>query len=176
MRILRGLALTAALLLGAPMTVATAAPGDPCPDLSTGRVVAGPGLASVTVPAPEGQLIDQYCVLTVAGAEPVLVSLEPLVPAVTVETPDGADIAEYSVSFVLAPPEAEEPAAVPAEEVAVVAPPQAGTVEAPAAARPPHAVTAGSGGTDGTGRMPAAVLLVLGSLLAVAAGVRLLRT
>ena len=171
--VLRAIGIAATALVAMPMAVAVAAPGDPCAQLGTGRVVAEAGQVAVTVTAPEGSLIDQYCVVG-ADQQPVYVDLDPLVAAVTVEAADGSMLTEYSVSFVLAPPEpAEESESTAAPgDTLVTAPPQAATVTPPQHAAAPAAVHAGERPDGPTPLLPW-TLLAAGVPAAIGATIRL---
>ena len=140
--VLRGAALAAAIIVIGVLdaTSAMATNGALCPDLATGRLVATPGLASVSVHAPEGMLVDHYCVVSQSDLRMTIVDLEQPASAVTIETPDGSDIVEYAASFVSLPPQAEEP---PAPDTATA--PQSATVPPPAKHPTPGKAAAGDG-------------------------------
>ncbi|MEO5499129.1 MAG: hypothetical protein ABIR46_01355 [Candidatus Saccharimonadales bacterium] len=78
-----------------------------CQGLDSGKIDTTGDPESVTVTAPEGKLIDGYCVK--AGSVnndngPVYVTVDPPAKTVTITYPGGKDISHYSVSYVDAPP------------------------------------------------------------------------
>lgn len=105
MLVLTALALAAgALVAGAGSAKATTTE-QVCAELDSGKIDVENGVKSVTYTAPEGYLIDQYCVK--AGSVnnengPVYVDVVPPTKSVTITYPGGKDISHYSVSFVKA--------------------------------------------------------------------------
>lgn len=92
---------TLLLVFGASMTVAQAA--DVCGGLDSGKVEVSSDAKSVTVTAPEGKLIDGYCVKagsssTGDGAE--YVSVDPPQETVVITHSSGKGVSHWSVSYV----------------------------------------------------------------------------
>lgn len=127
-----------------PVGAAMAAPGDECPGLTTGRVIPTPGTMAVAVPAPSGLLIDQYCIVTRATPGTNFVDLDPLTDMVYIDTFDGSDIVEYSVSFVSEPPGTGD------ETITVTVPPAPATIGQESPADFPNGVPAGDGSSQTT--------------------------
>jgi len=74
-----------------------------CPGLDSGKIDENGKKTKVTVTAPDGQLIDQYCAK--AGSEkqgygPELVTVDPPQKSVTISHSSGKDLSHYSVSYV----------------------------------------------------------------------------
>ena len=72
-----------------------------CPDLDTGKISANQQTVKIT--APDGYLIDSYCVKAGSanqGDGPVIVDVNPPVKSLTISYPGGKDISHYSVSYV----------------------------------------------------------------------------
>lgn len=155
-----GLGLLVACL---PFAGVSAVPGDMCPELSTGRVQPIPGTTAASVPAPQGMLIDQYCVVTQATMGATSIGLDPMTDMVSVETTDGSNILEYSVSFVAVPAGEQE------EPIAVIVPPAPATIGQESMTDvQPEAVLAG-GGASVPSVPPAAWIGLLGGLVALTA-------
>ncbi len=76
---------------------------DVCSGLDSGKIDVKDGTESVTVTAPEGKLIDAYCVK--AGSTdggtggPVSIDVDPPEQTVVITYPTGKDISHYSVSY-----------------------------------------------------------------------------
>jgi hypothetical protein len=92
-----------------------------CDGLDSGKVDTTGNPPTVTVEAPEGMLIDAYCVKagsTSAGDGPVYVTVDPPVKSITLGHPSGKDVSHYSVSYapVSSPTPTEEPSETPTEE------------------------------------------------------------
>jgi hypothetical protein len=93
------------MALVVPALGANAAPGDNvCSGLDSGKIDVSGDQTSVTVTAPAGYLIDQYCVKagSVQGGTggPVYVTVNPPTKSVTITYPSGKAISHYSVSYV----------------------------------------------------------------------------
>jgi hypothetical protein len=89
--------------------VATADNGQVCADLDSGKINFSGD--SVTVTAPKGKLIDQYCVKAGSanqGDGPIYVTVSPPKESVTITYPGGKDISHYSVSYVDKPTTTED--------------------------------------------------------------------
>jgi hypothetical protein len=108
-----------ALLLGCVLTmVALVVPGlqanaadgngNICQGLDSGKIDVSGDKLSVTVTAPTGYLIDEYCVKAgsaVSGTGgPVYVAVNPPQKSVTITYPSGKAISHYSVSYVAVTP------------------------------------------------------------------------
>lgn len=104
-------AMIAAFGLGgaAAFAASTDKPADPgggnegqvCPDNDTGHISAS--TPSVTVSAPDGQLISGYCVKAGSanqGLGPEFVTVDPPQKTVTITHSSGKDISHYSLSYV----------------------------------------------------------------------------
>lgn len=93
--------MAASLLLAQP---ASAADQDQvCPDLSTGKIGAGGNQTTLTIEAPEGFLIDFYCVKAGSaeqGEGPEIVQVNPPAEKVTISHPSGKGISHYSVHYI----------------------------------------------------------------------------
>jgi hypothetical protein len=77
-----------------------------CPDLDTGHLSAG-NQTSVTITAPEGQVIVQVCVKAGSaqqGDGPEFTDFDPGVTETTISHSSGKEISHYSVKFADAPP------------------------------------------------------------------------
>jgi hypothetical protein len=93
------------MALVVPALRANAAPGDNvCSGLDSGKIDVSGDQTSITVTAPAGYLIDQYCVKagSVQGGTggPVYVEVNPPQKSVTITYPSGKAISHYSVSYV----------------------------------------------------------------------------
>ena len=95
-----------ALLLCAAFFLVIAPPAQAdqvCRGLDSGKIDTKGDPASVTVTAPEGQLIDGYCVKAGSanqGEGPEYVTLNPPVGTITITHTSGKDVSHYSVSYV----------------------------------------------------------------------------
>lgn len=91
-------------LLGLHMASASAAnEGQVCDGLSSGKVDVSGSHTTVTVTAPDGFLIDEYCVKAGSinqGLGPVYVQVDPPQASVTFGYPDGKDISHWSVHWI----------------------------------------------------------------------------
>jgi hypothetical protein len=87
-----------------PALSAHAGPADVCPGLDSGKIDVSGEQTSITVTAPAGYLIDEYCVKagSVQGGTggPVIVAVNPPQKSVTITYPSGKAISHYSVSYV----------------------------------------------------------------------------
>jgi hypothetical protein len=87
-----------------PALRANAGPADVCPGLDSGKIDVSGEQTSITVTAPAGYLIDEYCVKagSVQGGTggPVIVAVNPPQKSVTITYPSGKAISHYSVSYV----------------------------------------------------------------------------
>ena len=87
-----------------PALRANAGPADVCPGLDSGKIDVSGEQTSITVAAPAGYLIDEYCVKagSVQGGTggPVIVAVNPPQKSVTITYPSGQAISHYSVSYV----------------------------------------------------------------------------
>ena len=150
-----------------PVGTAVAAPGDQCPSLTTGRVMPTPGTMAVAVPAPSGMLIDEYCIVTRATPGTNYVELDPLTDMVYIDTFDGSDILEYSVSFVSEPPGTGD------ETITVTVPPAPATIGQESPADFPNGVPAGDGSSQTTIPNVAYAILALAGLALLTSAWRL---
>ncbi|HEY0965229.1 MAG TPA: hypothetical protein VGE13_01995 [Candidatus Saccharimonadales bacterium] len=103
------LALIGAAVLALSLSVgfggaASAGPGDQvCSGLDSGKIDTTGNPSSVTVTAPDGKLIDSYCVKAGSvnqGNGPVYVDVNPPQKTVTIAYPTGKAVSHYSVSYV----------------------------------------------------------------------------
>jgi len=87
-----------------PALSAHAGPAGVCPGLDSGKIDVSGEQTSITVTAPAGYLIDEYCVKagSVQGGTggPVIVAVNPPQKSVTITYPSGKAISHYSVSYV----------------------------------------------------------------------------
>jgi LPXTG-motif cell wall-anchored protein len=105
------LLVAAGALLLAPavnsQTVTAAYPagdGDVCAALDSGKIDTTGDPSSVTYPAPDGYLVEGYCVKAGSvhqGYGPVYVSVDPPQKTVTITYPDKDSISHYSVDLVM---------------------------------------------------------------------------
>ena len=86
-----------------PALSAHAGPADVCPGLDSGKIDVSGEQTSITVTAPAGYLIDEYCVKagSVQGGTggPVIVAVNPPQKSVTITYPSGKAISHYSVGY-----------------------------------------------------------------------------
>lgn len=96
-----------ALAMGMVMLMSSGAAAGPsngqvCSGLDGGKIDTTGDPESVTVTAPDGKLIDGYCVKAGSANQddggPVYVDIEP-VKTVTIKHPSGKDVSHYSVSY-----------------------------------------------------------------------------
>jgi hypothetical protein len=92
-----------------------------CDGLDSGKIDTTGNPPTVTVEAPEGMLIDGYCVKagsTSAGDGPVYVTVDPPVKSITFGHPSGKDVSHYSVSYapVASPTPSPTPSSTPTDE------------------------------------------------------------
>jgi hypothetical protein len=95
-----------------------------CPGLDSGKIDEPGNKTKVTVTAPDGQLIDQYCAKAGSakqGYGPELVTVDPPQKSVTISHSSGKDLSHYSVSYVAVqgepdPEPTEEPDPEPTDE------------------------------------------------------------
>ncbi|HEU4998247.1 MAG TPA: hypothetical protein VFT68_04825 [Lapillicoccus sp.] len=96
-----------------PGMQANAADGDQvCTGLDSGKIDVPGDQTSVTVTAPAGYLIDQYCVKAGSvqnGNGPVYVTVNPPQKTVTISYPGGKAVSHYSVSYVPVTPPTTPP-------------------------------------------------------------------
>ena len=89
---------------GAPSFATGGGPGDQvCQGLDSGKIDVTGDQHSVTVTAPDGYLIDEYCVKAGSaqqGEGPVYVPVDPPAKTVTITYPSGKAISHYSYSLV----------------------------------------------------------------------------
>jgi hypothetical protein len=74
-----------------------------CPGLDSGKIDENGNKTKVTVTAPDGYLIDQYCAKAGSakqGYGPELVTVDPPQESVTISHSSGKDLSHYSVSYV----------------------------------------------------------------------------
>ncbi|MFF2275104.1 hypothetical protein [Agromyces sp. NPDC058126] len=101
-----------ALTLGAGALPAQATqPSFICEPLDSGKIDTSGSPATVTVTAPEGRLIDGYCVK--AGTTKYFVPVEPPQATVVIDHPTKDSVSHYSVSYVDVPNEPEDPEGLP---------------------------------------------------------------
>jgi hypothetical protein len=89
-----------------------------CEPLDSGKIDTTGNPSTVTVEAPEGMLIDGYCVKagsTTTGDGPVYVTVDPPVESITFGHPSGKDVSHYSVSYVPIPSPSPTPSETPTE-------------------------------------------------------------
>jgi hypothetical protein len=111
-----------------------------CPGLDSGKIDTPTSPTSVEVEAPEGQVIDEYCVKSGSanqGCGPMFVEVDPPQEKVTITYPDvagcGDEISHYSVSYTTPPAPATVPPTAAPEAAGQPAPapaPQAAPGEA----------------------------------------------
>ena len=92
-------------LVGAPAQATNG--GQVCTGLDSGKIDTTGDPQTVTVTAPEGMLIDGYCVKAGSvnqGDGPVYVTVDPPVKTLTFGYPDGKAVSHYSLSYTTAPP------------------------------------------------------------------------
>ena len=88
----------------------SATEGQVCDGLDSGKIDTPNNPGSVTVTAPDGMLIDGYCVKAgsaLQGDGPVYVDVAPPQKSITFSYPGGKGISHYSVSYTDAPPNSE---------------------------------------------------------------------
>lgn len=84
--------------------------GQVCDGLDSGKIDTPNNPQSVTVTAPDGMLIDGYCVKAgsaLQGDGPVYVDVAPPQKSITFSYPGGKAISHYAVSYTDAPPNSE---------------------------------------------------------------------
>jgi hypothetical protein len=119
-----------------------------CPDLDTGHLTPDdPNATSVTITAPEGQVIVQVCSKAGSaeqGLGPEFFNFDPGVTTITLSHSSGKEISHFSVKFAPAPPPttAAAPPTTAAAPPTTAAAPGAPTAPAAPAARAPAAVAA----------------------------------
>lgn len=112
-----GLALVPALLV-APASHATGNKDNVCVGLMSGKKDVDGDKKTITIEAPEGALIDRFCVKAGSvhqGGDngPQYFDVEPPKATVTITHPTGKDISHYSFSWVLATEPTTEPSGQP---------------------------------------------------------------
>ena len=118
LKLLFVLAVAVGLLGGLLVAHATAGQGqEVCSGLDSGKIDVSGDVASITVTAPAGFLIDGYCVkagsdVSVPDGAVVYVDVDPPSESVTFSHPSGKDISHYSLSYV----EVVEPTPTPTPE------------------------------------------------------------
>lgn len=93
------------LFLGLGLGIANAS--DVCAPLDSGKIDTVGDPLSVTVSAPEGYLIDGYCVKAGSskqGLGPVYVDVDPPQATITITYPDGKAVSHYALSYTEVPP------------------------------------------------------------------------
>lgn len=98
-----------ALVLGSLFLIGSPALAHGNPGVCSGtHITPADGIKSITVTAPDGQLISGYCVKAGSlnqGNGPVYITVNPPLPTVTITHPSGKDISHYTVTYVKAPDE-----------------------------------------------------------------------
>jgi hypothetical protein len=97
-----------------------------CPDLDTGKIDPPGDPTSVTITAPEGQVIVQVCVKAGSAQQeegPEFFNFDPGVTETTVSHSSGKEISHYSVQFADAPPPTTAAPPTTAPPVTQAAPP-----------------------------------------------------
>ena len=145
-KILGGLAAAAMLAGGfALISSAPAAASEVCGPLDSGKIDTSGDPATVTVTAPEGKLIDGYCVKAGSskqGDGPVYVDVDPPVKTITFGHPSGKDVSHYSVSYTDAPPPTTSTTTTTTEPPPVTTlPPPVTTLPPPVTTQPPPVTT-----------------------------------
>jgi len=148
-KILGGLAAAAMLAGGLAITMSApaAATQEVCGPLDSGKIDTSGDPTSVTVTAPEGKLIDGYCVK--AGSDQSTpdgavkyVRVDPARKTVTITHYTGKAVSHYSVSYTDAPPPTTEPPPVTTLPPPVTTlPPPVTTVPPPVTTQPPPVTT-----------------------------------
>jgi hypothetical protein len=118
---LKKVGLTITLLVVASLALGiapVAAQQDVCPGLHSGKIDTSGDPPSVTVTAPEGFLIDEYCVKAGSDASDAGVEFVPVNPpqaTVTISHPSGKAVSHYSYSLVeiVTPPTTPPPTTPP---------------------------------------------------------------
>ncbi len=105
--VLLGLALTVGGATTAFAAPPSGPPGPPadivCPPLDSGKIDTTGDPATVEVTAPEGKLIDHYCVKAGPGYE--LIDVNPALKTVIVDHPTKDSVSHYSLRYIDAPAE-----------------------------------------------------------------------
>lgn len=108
--------MTMGLALMIPLSPASATPNEGvCTALDSGKIDVSGEYESLTLDAPEGFLIDGYCVKAGSinqGLGPEYVEVDPAVAQVTITHSSGKDISHYSLSYT-PKPEDEDPTPTP---------------------------------------------------------------
>jgi hypothetical protein len=87
------------LIAGVSVTAASAVQPDTiCPELSSGKIETTGDPATVEYTAPEGYVVDYYCVK--AGTTSVTVQVEPPSATVIIDHPDVDSVSHYSVHYI----------------------------------------------------------------------------
>lgn len=89
-----------------------------CAALDSGKIDVADDIKTITVTAPEGYLIDGYCVKAGSirqGLGPEYVDVDPPKASVTFGHSSGKDISHYSVSYVVIPDDDPTPTPTPTE-------------------------------------------------------------
>ena len=109
-----------AVVLGAAVFAFTGAgaaqASDVCGPLDSGKIDTTGDPSTVTVTAPDGFLIDQYCVKAGSsnnGAGPVYVDVDPHQKTITFGHPSGKDVSHYSVGYTSTPTTTAPPTTAP---------------------------------------------------------------
>lgn len=109
--------------------------GQVCQGLDSGKVDVDDDIKTITVEAPEGYLIDRYCVKAGSvkqGNGPVYVDVDPAQESVTFGHPSGKDISHWSVSYTEAPtPSTTTTSTVPPTTSTTTIPPSTTTTTVP---------------------------------------------
>jgi len=105
---MRKLLVAAVLALGTMMALASGAVAgqgqEVCSGLDSGKIDVVGDVGTITVTAPDGFLIDEYCVkagsdVSVPEGAVVYVTVDPPAESVTFGHPSGKDISHYSVGY-----------------------------------------------------------------------------
>jgi LPXTG-motif cell wall-anchored protein len=104
-RLIAVLALVAgSLFVAAPATAQLAsADSDVCPALSSGKINTSGDPLTVTITAPEGYVIDYYCVKAGSaqqGEGPLIVQVDPPQESVVISYPGGKSVSHYSYHYI----------------------------------------------------------------------------
>jgi hypothetical protein len=148
MKKIAALVALAVLGLGVAWTAPASATENPgvCVGLDSGKIDVSEDIKTITVSAPEGYLIDGYCVKAGSiqqGLGPEYVDVDPPVASVTISHSTGKDISHYSVSYVLKPSgtptpreTTESPTPTPTETTATPTPTETTSTPTPTESTP----------------------------------------
>jgi hypothetical protein len=128
---------------------------DVCPDLDTGKIDPPGEPTSVTITAPEGQVIVQVCIKAGSGQQeegPEFFTFDPGVTTITLSHSSGKAISHYSVEFADVPPPTTGAPPTTAPPVTQAAPPPPAPAARPAAPQAPVQVPAAAAPVAGQPR------------------------